>query len=153
MSSGSRTSGFLRRLKADSRGATVIEFAFFAPMVGLLVVGIADYGRGFSERFALESAAHAALERASAGNISKDYTFLKKEAADAAGVPVENVTLDNWLECDGKRMSNYDGVCTADQEVARYLYIKLTKNYQPSFRWTGGGKIIPISGDAAVRIQ
>lgn len=143
----------LRRLKRDSRGASVIEFAFVAPAVGLLVVGIADYGRGFSERFALESAAHAALERASAGNTSKDYTYLKKEAADAAGVPVENVTVDNWLECDGKRMSNYEGVCSAGQEIARYVYIRLTKNYQPSFRWTGGGKTIPIAGDAAVRIQ
>src|SRR5687767_6083444 len=90
---------FLRRLARDARGSSVVEFALAAPVLGLVVVGIADYGRGFSQRFALETAAHRTLERAAVGTTNTDYSFLRQEAATAAGVPIDDVTFDNWLEC------------------------------------------------------
>ena len=143
----------LARLGSDESGASLVEFALLAPFLGLLMVGIADYGRGFSERFALESAAHRTLERAAVGSTQPDYSFLKEEAAAAGAVPIENVTFENWLECDGTKMPSYDSVCLEEQQVARYLYVKIEKDFVPNFRWTGGDQPIRISGDAAVRVQ
>ncbi len=153
MSAGRRLRRLFARIESDERGASLVEFSLLAPFLGLLIVGIADYGRGFSERFALESAAHRTLERAAVGSTQTDYSFLKQEAATAAGVPLENVTFDNWLECDGTRMPSYDSVCLEEQQVARYLYVKIEKDFIPNFRWTGGDQPIRISGDAAVRVQ
>ena len=138
-------------LRRDTRGATMIEFAFLAPFVGVMVVGIADLGRGFSERYSLESAAHRTLERAGVGSTEPDYSFLRQEAATAANVPIEQVTFDNWVECDGTRLPTYESACTSEQQIARYIQVKIEKVFQPSFNWTGGP--MPISGDAAVRIQ
>ena len=142
-----------RRLGRDARGSSVVEFALAAPVLGLVVVGIADYGRGFSQRFALETAAHRTLERAAVGTTNTDYSFLRQEAATAAGVPLADVTFDNWLECDGTRMPNYSDVCTDSQQVARYIQVTIYKNFSPSFKWTGKGSTYRLSGAAAVRIQ
>src|SRR5687767_3100721 len=96
---GARFLRLARRLAGDARGSSLVEFALAAPVLGLVVVGIADYGRGFSQRFALETAAHRTLERAAVGTTNTDYSFLRQEAATAAGVPIDDVTFDNWLEC------------------------------------------------------
>ena len=144
---------FIRRLAGDAHGSSVVEFALAAPVIGLVVVGIADYGNGFSQRFALETAAHRTLERAAVGTTNTDYSFLRQEAATAAGVPIDDVTFDSWLECDGTRMPNYSDICTADQQVARYIQVTIYKNFSPSFKWTGKGSTYRLSGAAAVRIQ
>ena len=148
-----RVRALLRRLKRDARGTSVIEFALVAPILGMLLVGIADYARGFSERFALEAAAHRALERAGVGSTYSDYSFVRQEAATAAGVPIESVTLQNWLECDGTRMSIYSAACANGQQVTRYLYVKIVKTFEPSFRWTQSAAPLTLQGDAAVRLQ
>ena len=144
---------FARRLVRDVRGSSVVEFALAAPVLGLVMVGIADYGRGFSQRFALETAAHRTLERAAVGTTNTNYSFLAAEAAAAAGVPQSDVTFDNWLECDGTRMPNYSDVCTANQQVARYIQVTIYKNFSPSFKWTGKGSTYRLSGAAAARVQ
>ena len=140
-------------LKRDEKGASFVEFTMIAPFLGLLTVGIADYSRGFSERFMLENAAHRTLERAGVGTTKPDYSFLKQEAATAAGVPIENVTLDNWLECAGTRMPNYTDPCETGQQGARYIYIKIEKTYQLSMSLPGQSPTMRLSGDAAVRVQ
>jgi Flp pilus assembly protein TadG len=150
--------GFLQRfiadLRSDSRGVSLIEFAVIAPVLGLMTVGIADLTRAVSERMVLESAAHRAMERAALGTTNastSDYSFLREEAATAAGVPLANVTYDSWVECDGTRQPNYTDECTATQQVARYVHIEITKAFVPNFKWTGAS--FNISGDAAMRIQ
>ena len=152
VNTATRLSAFAARLERDSRGVSIIEFTLVAPVLGLMVVGIADFGRGFSERYALESAAHRALERAGVGSNKTNYSYVREEAAKAAGVPLTAVTLDNWLECDATRMPTYDSACSNGQQGARYLYVKIEKRFEPMFHWTGGRNIF-ISGDAAVRVQ
>jgi hypothetical protein len=148
-----RLARLARAIGCDETGASIVEFTMIAPFLGLLTVGIADYSRGFSERFALENAAHRTLERAGVGTTKSDYSFLREEAATAAGVPVDNVTLDNWLECAGTRMTNYTDACQEGQQGARYIYIKIEKTYQLSMSLPGQASTMRLSGDAAVRVQ
>lgn len=138
---------------ADERGTSLLEFTLFAPFLGLLTVGIADYSRGFSEVFALESAAYRTLERAAVGGTQTSYSYLRQEAANAAGVPLSNVTLDNWLECGGTRMASYDEPCQSGQQIARYIKLRIEKTFVPSFRWTNVSGPLRLKGDAAVRVQ
>jgi hypothetical protein len=143
---------FLRRLAREERGTSVIELAIIAPFLGMLTLGIADYSRGFAERLALEGAAHRTLERAGVGSTQTNYSFLKQEAATAAGVPLDNVTFDNWLECGGTRLPNYDDPCT-DAEQARYVSVKIEKDFTLSIAPPGQPQTMRLSGDAAVRVQ
>jgi hypothetical protein len=91
------------------------------------------------------------LERANVGSTQSDYSFLKDEAAAAAGVPLSNVNYQSWLECDGTKKAFSDS-CEAGQQIARYVSIEIWKDFVPSFNWTGSSTI-RISGEAAARIQ
>jgi Flp pilus assembly pilin Flp len=148
-----RISRFVGRLAREERGTSMIELALIAPFLGLLTVGIADYSRGFAERLALEGAAHRTLERAGVGSTQTDYSFLKQEAATAAGVALTDVTFDNWLECGGTRMPNYDDPCADGAQQARYIYVKIEKNFQLSINLPGQPQTLRLYGDAAVRVQ
>ena len=52
------------RLRLNSRGQTVTEFAFVMPLLVILLLGIADFGRVFQAAIVVQSAARAAAEAA-----------------------------------------------------------------------------------------
>lgn len=142
-----------RRLVRDDRGASLIEFTLLVPFLSLLLIGIADYSRGFADRFALESAAHRTLERAGVGSSQSGYDYLRAEAANAASVPIEQVFFDKWLECGGTRMPGYDDPCDDGRQIARYIYVRIERDFELSFNWPGRSRIMRLAGDAAVRVQ
>ena len=47
----------MRRHKCDERGASAVEFAFIVPLLIVLVVGIAEFGRAFQVQSTLSAAA------------------------------------------------------------------------------------------------
>lgn len=150
---------FLRPLAVDRKGVSVIEMAFLAPILAAFTVGIADLGRGFAERFALQQSIHRTLEMAhQAGPVDGTYDYLIPEAAGAANVPTQDVTLDQWLECDGVRQAEFDGTCANTQQIARYIELRIDCTYNPMFsgipfvtRNPDGS--VPMSAEASLRIQ
>jgi len=150
----------LKRLRRDERGASMLEFALFAPILAVMVMGISDVSMGYSRKLTLEQAAFRSLERVAVGSVQSDYSHLRAEAAAAAEVPLANVTIDNWLECDGVRQSEFGGVCPESQMVSRYVRISITGTYRPSFNYgplaRGFGGVdgtVPISASTSLRIQ
>ena len=155
--------GRLAALVADARGATIVEFGLLLPILALMVLGTIDVSRGMATKFALEQAAQRTIEIASLGNRAQaDYSFLRAEAAAAAGVPITNVTHNQWLECDGVRAASFTGVCPAGQQAARYVEISLYRDFMPNFSYgpfaAGFANARPdgslrITADAGVRVQ
>jgi Flp pilus assembly protein TadG len=136
----------------------LVEFAAVAPFVAMLFIGIADLGRGYITRFALQQAANRTLELAVQGTTSSDYTFLRQEAATAAGVPLANVTLAQWLECNGGTPRAYDSTCNDGEQIARYVRITINSVFRPLFTTMGYANVnpdrsVPISARAALRVQ
>jgi Flp pilus assembly protein TadG len=167
------TQSIHRSLARDERGASIVELALFAPFLGTLMLGMVDLGQGLSARHDLQQAASRAMELANSRVVTADpdtglpdYEFLREEAADAAGVSVDKVALTQWRECNGAVQTTYNAVCEPDadgnaQEVARYVRIRITTTYTPSFRYgpialssaaTSDGRV-PMVAEAAVRIQ
>jgi hypothetical protein len=146
----------------DRRGASLIEFALVLPVLALLVMGVIDLGQGFAHRFRLDQAAQQTIEMASVGAVGSDYEYLRPHAAAAAGVPLAQVTLDQWLECNGSRMATFDETCPTGQLLARYVRIDVADFYQPQFPYGPLGNAFPgrqpngtieIGGRATVRVQ
>lgn len=151
-----------RGLALDERGVSMLEFGLFFPVLALMVLGTIDLGRGLATRFALEQAVQRTIELATLGGRPlADYTFLKTEAAAAAGVPVAQVTLDQWLECNDARQANFNGTCPAGQQAARYVTITAFADYSPMFREiplmgrvaTASDGKIRLTADSGVRVQ
>lgn len=149
----------LRSLARDERGASIIEMAMVMPVLATLLVGMVDISRAYSAKLQLEQAAQRSIEKVMQYQAdSSTYATLYTEAATAAGVRVQDVTVDFWLECDGGRAGDYNTSCTTGQTYSRYISVSIDKDYQPMF----GTRFFPgansdgtytITGEAGLRTQ
>jgi Flp pilus assembly protein TadG len=160
------TSNLLTRvngLTLDERGVGVVEFALTAPLLAFLLLGVVDVSLGYAFKLGLERSAARAIEMVTAkGQVGSSYDSVRTEAATASAQPIGNVTLDNWLECDGTRQSSIDAECAGGTQIARYVSVSIRGTFQPLFdigplaRIYGGqgmGEGISVTGDAQVRVQ
>lgn len=146
--------GRLAPLGRDERGTSVIEVALFAPILGVMVMGVTDLAMGYARKLTLEQAAYRSLEKVAVGSVQSDYSFLRAEAATAAGVPQSSVAVDNWLECDRARQTDFAGSCAAGQMTSRYVQVTINGSYTPRFSLGPlGSSSVPLQASAAVRIQ
>jgi Flp pilus assembly protein TadG len=146
----------LPALARDESGTSLIEFGFLAPFLALLAMGVIDLSQGLAERFALQQAVNRSLELvqarpavAGAEANDVDYSFVRAEAASAAGVPLAQVTLTRWLECNGTEFADVTDTCPAGQDSARYLRVRITKTFQGDFYFQS----IPMAASGALRTQ
>lgn len=145
-------------LKRDERGTSVIELALIAPILATMIIGTIDLSTAYSEKLRLEQSAHRAVEKVQA--LSANGTTagtLKTEAAEAAEVTEDDVTVEFWLECDGVRQSDYDTTCPDGETYARYLSVEIEDEFTPffplkTFGANANGKY-DISGKAGIRTQ
>lgn len=145
----------LRSVARDERGTSLIEFGFLVPFLAVLGMGIIDLSRGLAERFALQQAVSRGLElvqsrpaTAAATASDLDYEFARAEAQSAAGTGA-TVTMTRWLECDGVDKGAATGSCADGQDTARYLRLRITKNFQGDFYFS----TIRMTATGAVRTQ
>ena len=154
--------GFASLLR-NERGSSLIEMALAAPFLAALLIGMVDLSRGYSSKLQLEQAAQRTIEKIMQQKaVVNDYTQHKAEAAAAAGVSVDAVTITNWLECstDGQtwRSTTFDGTCeTGEIYYARYVEVDIVKTYYPLFGTTFAGAnadgTYTLRGIAGVRVQ
>jgi Flp pilus assembly protein TadG len=145
----------IRSLAGDERGVSVIELAFYAPILSSVIIGIVDLAQAYSQRLLIQQAVHRALEKAAVGSVQSDYTYLKAEAATAAGVQQTAVTVDAWLECDQVRQPLFDGTCTSPAMTSRYVKLTVNGSYTPMFPYflkTTNGKVA-LTASSSLRVQ
>ena len=142
----------LRSIAGDERGASLVEFGFLAPVLALLVMGIIDLSKALSDRFTLQQAVNRSLELLQARPVvadasgEVDYGFVEEEAMSAAGVPEDQVDVTDWQECNGVASTS---ACAEGQDSARYLRVRITKNFQGQF-FLGA---TPMAASGTLRIQ
>jgi Flp pilus assembly protein TadG len=146
----------IRSIASDLRGVSMIEFGFLAPILAVLLGVIVDLSMGLSHVFTLHQSVNRSLEvvqanrpQQSAQDSDVDFSYLVREAAQAAGVTEDKVTLDRWLECNGVRQSAYTGTCADTADTARYVELRVAKEYKGKMYL----KSYPVTARAAVRVQ
>jgi Flp pilus assembly protein TadG len=152
-------------LLRDERGASLIEMALAAPFLATMVIGMVDISQGYSAKVKLTQAAQRAIEKAMQGEKGTTlYDTLQQEGADAAGVPISQVTVNYWLECNGVNQhttsnmtADFEVVCPPGQTYARYVTVDIQKNYTPMFatHWLGSNAdgSFTLHGKAGLRVQ
>ena len=118
----------------DERGVAAVELALLAPILATMVIGVVDLSSAFGRKLVLEQAAQRAIEKVMQTTVDTtvDLTIVN-EAAEAAGVDVEQVELDFWLECDDEREADYNTECDATEKEARYIVLTINDSYTPMF--------------------
>lgn len=156
----------LSNLIRDERGTSVIELALLAPILASLVVGMSDLSRAYSAKLQLEQAAQRSIEKAMNGKKETTlYETLQDEAVAAAGVDPDAVEVRYWLECDGVSQNtspstmaeDYEIVCDDGESIARYVNVRIEKDFSPMFdvKWLGSNPdgSFTLVGAAGIRVQ
>lgn len=154
-----RTS-FLARLWSDKAGTSVVELALLTPILAVTLMGVTDVSMAYTRKLALEQAAFRSLERIAGGNVVlPDYSFLAAEAATAAGVPVANVTVTNWRECNRVTQLTFEGTCPTGEMISQYVRVSIASSYRPMFfggplaATAGGDGNVALTAAASVRVK
>jgi Flp pilus assembly protein TadG len=162
----------LLHLRNDERGASIVELAIVAPFFATLLIGMVDLSNGYSDKLQLEQAAQRAIEKAMQAerddtpeDDASFYQSLQQEAAAAAGVADDAVTVKYWLECNGVSQNtspatmeaDYEKVCSSGETYARYVTVRIQKTYTPMFSMKFAGAnadgTYTLVGEAGIRVQ
>ena len=134
--------GILHLLRRDERGSATIELALVLPLLGTFLMGAADVSLAVGRKLVVEQAAQRSVELIM--QTTTDTTVeenIKEEAAEAADVPMSNVTVSYNLECDGD-ITDYDLDCGTGETEVRYITVKVRDEYEPMFL-----SIFPITNE------
>jgi Flp pilus assembly protein TadG len=149
---------FMQKLRADERGAAIIELAIVAPMLALMVVGVVDMSNAFSRKLALEQGAQRAIEKImqTTGTTTVEDTIKTEAVCQVNGMnangtckttPITsaNVTVTYRLECTDvagamTAQTNTDATvfdtytCPPSTSIeAKYIQVGVTDRYTPMF--------------------
>lgn len=147
-----------KRLAGDKRGVAVVELAFVAPVLAVMVVGVIDMSNSFSRKLKLEQAAQRSLEMVmhTTGDTTAEAA-IESEVMDEAGVTADQVTVTRRLECDGVEVADITLNCDADEIEARYFVVAINDTYEPMFPLTFAGVnddgVYEIRAVAGMRIK
>jgi Flp pilus assembly protein TadG len=111
-----------RRLREDSRGQALVEFALVIPILMLLLLGIVDFARAWNVYEVLTDAGREATRLAVVdnGSTAAEVREVVKQAAARAGVAVA------------------DGDIAIAEGAARGEPTTVTISYGHTLRWVGG---------------
>lgn len=150
---------FLRRIADCSAGTSVIELAIIAPILVVLVLLASDVAMAFRMKLKLQTAAERTAQMAVIGGLdSTAYSNLAADAATAAGVATNKVTVTDTLLCNNTAKSSTTDTCGSGEQVKRYIALTITDNYKPMFGSLGGSfwsssQGVSLTGSASVRLQ
>ena len=151
----------ITNLRANERGAAVIELALIAPVFALMTIGIVDMSNAYSRKLALEQGAQRAIEKImqTTANDTVENTLATEAVCQVNGTTTTNnvtscntsplttsdVTITYQRECtaSGGAVSTttyttntaYDnGACAGGTiREADYIQIALSSTYSPLF--------------------
>ena len=156
---------FIRRLRSlgrDSNGTSVIEFALFAPILCVTLMGVTDVSMAYSRKLAVEQAAFRALENVSVTTPQANYDYLRAEAAaadGAGGVQAADVTVTTWIECNNVQQPATTTACPTGQQTSQYVQVSIASSYTPVFfegplAATGNANgVVALTASASVRVR
>ena len=142
-----------RRVMADRRGTSAIEFAIIAPVLAFLLLGIVD---GWS--FATSTlAARAAVEAASAyfiGGGADPATAQAIALSSWTNAPSDaSVAVSESCQCNGSA-SGCGGICAAtSMPPAAYMQISATGTWTAPFAVQFLGSQVALSQTQVIRVR
>jgi Flp pilus assembly protein TadG len=146
----------LRHLLGDVRGAAIIELALAAPILAIMISGVADISIAFGRELELEQGVQRAIERVmqTTGEDTVEATIAAealcqvngRNGSDCYTSPLEadDITVKYRMECTDSAgtMTPYETDssttfagwnCGGGESEARYIGVTATETYTPIF--------------------
>ncbi|MFA6220374.1 MAG: TadE/TadG family type IV pilus assembly protein [Erythrobacter sp.] len=122
----------LTALLRNRRGNATLELAFVTPVLLVMSLASVDVALGFVHRMTVQEQAQ----------VGADYVFskmeeipLKSEIAleihNATGVPLSDITVSSWIECDNVKKPLESLCANAGEVLTEFLKIDVSGTYTP----------------------
>ena len=118
-------------VRADQKGTATIELAIATPVLLMFALGGIDLALGFVHKLEVQQYAQ----------IGADYVMsemetlptnveIKARVHEGSGVPLGDITVERWIECDGEKNS-LPACINAGFDYTQYLSIEVDQDYEP----------------------
>lgn len=144
----------LRNFARKDDGNVAVEFAFVAPLLILVIIGIVDFGMYINQKMQLENMARSAAEYVVKGG---DENAIQVEVL-ASGMAAEDIEevdaqAENTCECsDGEEIS-CSATCSDGGYKRQFFTYSLTRTFTPAFPYPGIPDQITMTGNARMQVQ
>jgi Flp pilus assembly protein TadG len=133
------------------RGSSLVELALMLPVLGLLLFGAIDFGRGYYLSIEVTNAARAGAQF----GLSNASTARMQSAATSDAPDVAGITATATYGCECPDGTGQIPNCSSSPGCANAVnYVQVTTNatYTPLIPWPGVPSSIPLQGQATMRI-
>jgi hypothetical protein len=141
----------MRKFLRSERGSLAVEFAITAPILMLVLLGMAEMSLAVNERMRLASAVRAGVQAATLH--PGDSVAVKSAVEKAAPELVAGrlmVSLSNSCGCaDGSAIA-CGGTCAVGTEQ-RFVTVTIAETYPLQFRYPGLGTSLELAAEATMR--
>lgn len=145
-----------RELRRREKGSALVELAIALPIIILLAIGVADFGRMFFTGIAVANAARAAAEYGSTkvtsmSDTSKVNQAGRDEAGDISGVLV---TSEQFCRCPDGTTPDCAGTCPSPYTWTEvFVKAKATKTFSLILHYPGIPQTLTFTDSATFRAQ
>jgi hypothetical protein len=148
----------LARFGLSARGNISIEFALVLPFLLLLVMGAYDFGRGFTEKLRLNSAARAGAQYALAHynkNTGSLYVGVEQSAQDDAEDVDQILQVDPniYCKCLDDVVMACGSPCGGGEVPMRYIEVDVSGPFEFLFDYPMTTGSMTLTGHAELRLR
>lgn len=135
-------------------GAAAIEFAFSAPLLLILILGLVDMGSYIQSRIKLEQIARASADFVLQGGDENQIEEVVIGYYDSNHSNEYDLETQRICTCsDGVEQSCGAVSCGQGDHSRQFIDISLSKNYSTHFSYPGIPSTVSLSGQARLRLD
>jgi hypothetical protein len=145
----------LKALRRSESGAAVVELAMTLPMLALLAVGVADFGRMYFTTIAVANATQAGAQYG-AQSTTASGNFVGMEQAtrnDAADLGTLTVSSSRFCRCPDGSAPACTGTCPSYGAPQVFVRVSASKTYAFLIDYPGLPPTVEIARAATFRAQ
>ena len=153
----------LAGLWSCARGSVTVEGAMVATLLGVLLLGVIDFGLAFRRQSELTNAVragtqYAMVRRPQQGDVEPIRDAVYQTAPFAEGTPGTGLVVEFYCECpDGtaSQCSAPGGValCSGGVERHSFMRVRLSESYDLMLAYPGVGTDIDLAAEGSVRLN
>lgn len=143
------------RLFRATDGISTIEFAFVAPIIALLIIGMLDFGRALWEQMEVGNAARAGAAFVSINGWNATQTQIENAVTSATSLAVSASPVPSspaWCGCpnttSGITSTTCGSTCVDGTLAGHYITVSAKVAYSPILSWSSAPTTLTASATA-----
>jgi uncharacterized Zn-finger protein len=146
--------GRLRDLRAALDGAAALELAVVLPLLVILAIGVAEFGRVYFTAIRVANAAMAGAHFGAQSSGSGDPDFIRQVVRDDANDQTLVVNSNRTCRCpDSETPIACSSTCLGYGHPQLFIDVTASKSFSLLFSYPGLPVTIPVSRTATMRVQ